>query len=95
MEKTAITCDSRASHCYRIVYTIYFFAWDKSPTSLVFIISYLHLRFHSSYSEEEIQYVAYPHNGNTDSSHGYIFHTDKTNSHNYSHHTNDLTFGSP
>ena len=38
IEKTAKTCDSNANHCHRIVYTIYFFAWDNSPTSLVFII---------------------------------------------------------
>ena len=39
IEKTASTCDRSAAHCHRIVYTIYFFAWDNNPTSLVFIIS--------------------------------------------------------
>ena len=39
IEKTANTCDRRAAYCHKIVYTIYFFAWDNSPTSLVLIIS--------------------------------------------------------
>ena len=39
IEKTANTCDRRAAHCHKIVYTIYFFAWDNSPTSLDIIIS--------------------------------------------------------
>ena len=94
MEKTAITWDSRASHCHRIVYTIYFFAWDKSPTSLVLIIGCSHLRLHSFYPEEEIQNVAYPHNGYADSSHRHIFHADKSDDHNYGHHADDLAFGS-
>ena len=94
MEKTAITWDSRASHCHRIVDTLYFVAWDKSPTSLVLIISCSHLRLHSFYSEEEIQNVAYPHNGYADSSHRHIFHTDKSDDHNYGHHADDLAFGS-
>ena len=45
IEKTANTCYRRAAHCHKIVYTIYFFAWDNSPTSLVLIIVYLTFLF--------------------------------------------------
>ena len=41
MEKTAPICARSEIHCQNMLYTIYFFAWDKSPVSLVSIILYV------------------------------------------------------
>ena len=51
-------------------------------------------RYNDTYPEEEIQNVAYPHNGYADSSHRHIFHAYKFDDHNYGHHADDLAFGS-